>query len=311
VPGGKDVIVRVCRAADRAAIERLGHPQPAAEILCPPLARRVSWRLLGTRAVPVLAEDAGGKAAIGTVQFVRSRRLPDTWMFGHWRVAAQHRRRGIGRRILSEGMRLLPGITRLYSYVDRDNDASIAAHLRLGFEPGRALWGTAPLGALSTVGPAAPSLRLEPVRGRDWPVVFDVYARAMGSLWLRLFPGLGPRTFLGTTRGGLSAGIVAVARGLSGTGWSSLAARSGQPSSARFVAGFVLWEGRTVTLFVDPDSCDHAFLARAALQIVAHGARRDLEIGLRGLPRSLSARPGPIVLQELMGMPDVRTQWRA
>jgi len=36
----------------------------------------------------------------------------------------------------------------------------------------------------------------------------------------------------------------------------------------------------------------------------------DLEIGLRGLPRSLTVRPGTIVLQELMGMPDVKTQWR-
>jgi len=76
------------------------------------------------------------------------------------------------------------------------------------------------------------------------------------------------------------------------------------------VAGFVLWEGEAVTVFADPAACDHGFLARAALQVMARGARRDLEIGLRGLPRSLAVRPGPIGLQVLMGMPDVMTRWQ-
>jgi hypothetical protein len=76
------------------------------------------------------------------------------------------------------------------------------------------------------------------------------------------------------------------------------------------VAGFVLWEGAAATLFAEPDACDPAFLARVALQIVAQGARRDDTIELRGLPRSLKGHPGPIGLQVLMGMPDVRTQWR-
>ena len=311
LPGRRRALIRLCRPADRASIERLGHPPHVADILCPRPARRLAWRLLGTRAVPVLAEEEGTGAVVGSVQFVRSRRSPDTWMFGHWRVAAARRREGIGRRMLVEGMRLLPPqVARLYSYVDWDNDASIAAHERLGFESGRTLWGKAPLGVLTTVGPATPALRLEPVGLRDWPVLFTIYTRAVGSLWLRLFPELGPRNFLGGTLGGLRAGVVAVARGQSGAAWSTLAPRAGTGTPDRSVAGFVLWEGEAVTVFADPAACDHGFLARAALQVMARGARRDLEIGLRGLPRSLAVRPGPIGLQVLMGMPDVMTRWQ-
>ncbi|HKB08845.1 MAG TPA: hypothetical protein VKF61_11245, partial [Candidatus Polarisedimenticolia bacterium] len=56
-------------------------------------------------------------------------------------------------------------------------------------------------------------------------------------------------------------------------------------------------------------TCDQAFLARVALQLLGQGARRDLEVELRGLPRLLTERPGPIRLRALMGMPDVPTQW--
>jgi len=290
-------------------IERLGHPPSVAGMLCPPRARRIAWCLMGTRAVTVLAEEAETGAVVGSAQFVRQRRSPGTWIFGHWRVAAGRRRQGIGRRILAEGLRRLPEVTRLYSHVELGNDASIAAHERLGFEVGRTLWGSAPLGVLSTIGPATPALRLEPVGARDWPVLFAIYARAMGSLWLRLFPSLGPGTFLGGTRGGLRAGAVAVARGGQGTaGARATGARA--ISTDRSVAGYLVWEGSGVTLFADPDACDQALLARGALQGLAQGGRRDLEIGLRGLPRSLTVRPGTIVLQELMGMPDVKTQWR-
>ena len=310
LPGRSRTLIRLCRPADRASIERLGHEPHVADILCPKSARRLAWRLVGTRAVAVLAEEVGTGAVIGSVQFVRSRRSSDTWMFGHWRVAAARRRQGIGRRILVEGAGLLPQVARLYSYVDWDNDASIAAHERLGFEAGRTLWGKAPLGVLTTVGPATPALRLEPVGARDWPVLFAIYARAMGCLWLRLFPGLGPGNFLGGTLGGLRAGVVAVVRGLPGVAWSTTDPRAGTTSPDRSVAGFVLWEGEAVTLFADPAVCDHAFLARAALQAIARGARRDLEIGLRGLPRSLPVRPGPIRFQAVMGMPDVMTRWQ-
>jgi L-amino acid N-acyltransferase YncA len=307
---GEGVRVRLCRPADRGSIERLGHPPSVAGMLCPPPARRIAWRLLGTRAVAVLAEEAGTGAVIGSAQFVRQHRSPGTWIFGHWRVAAGRRRQGIGRRILAEGMRRLPEVTRLYSHVEIDNDASIEAHKRLGFEVGRTLWGSAPLGVLSTIGPATPALRLEPAGARDWPVLFAIYARAMGSLWLRLFPSLGPRTFLGGTRGGLRAGAVAVARGGQGAGSDARAPGAKAISGDRSVAGYLVWESSAVTLFAEPDACDQALLARVALQVLAQGARRDLEIGLRGLPRSLAVRPGTIVLQELMGMPDVRTQWR-
>jgi hypothetical protein len=86
--------------------------------------------------------------------------------------------------------------------------------------------------------------------------------------------------------------------------------RAAAASADRSIAGFVLWVGRAATLFAEPEACDPALLARVALQIVAQGARRDDEIELRGLPRSLAGRPGPIAFQVLMGMPDVRTQWR-
>src|SRR3989454_8775721 len=257
LPGRRRALIRLCRPADRASIERLGHPPHVADILCPRPARRLAWRLLGTRAVPVLAEEEGTGTVIGSVQFVRSRRSPDTWMFGHWRVTAARRRQGIGRHMLVEGTRLLPQVARLYSYVDWDNEASIAAHERLGFESGRTLWGRAPLGVLTTVGPATPALRLEPVGARDWPVLFAIYTRALGSLWLRLFPGLGPGNFLGGTLGGLRAGVVAVVGGLPGGARSTTDPRAGTTSPDRSVAGFVLWEGEAVTLFADPAACDH------------------------------------------------------
>jgi len=117
----------------------------------------------------------------------------------------------------------------------------------------------------------------------------------MGSLWLRLHPGIGPRNFLDGAPGGLRAIAVAVARGA--------------PAATGAAAGLVVWAGAGPVLFADPDVCDAGFLARSALQILANGSRRDDEIRLRGLPRSLADRPGPIRFQELMGMPDVRTQW--
>jgi acetyltransferase (GNAT) family protein len=306
-PVGDGALIRVCRPGDRGSIERLGHPPAIADMFCPPRSRRIAWRLLGTRAVSLLAQEAGTGSALGSVQFVRSRRSPDTWMFGHWRILAGRRRQGWGRRILAEGLRLLPQIRRLYSLVDVDNEASMAAHRRLGFEAGSALWGSAPLGVLSTIGPATPALRLEPVAGRDWSVVFAIYARSMGSLWLRLFPGLGQGSFLGGERGGLRAGVIAVARGLSGS--VALSVRAARTPADRPAAGFVLWEGAGVTLFAEPATCDQAFLARVALQLLGQGARRDLEVELRGLPRLLTERPGPIRLRALMGMPDVPTQW--
>jgi L-amino acid N-acyltransferase YncA len=287
-------VVCVCGPGDRASVERLGHPPAVAAILCPSVSRRIGWRLSGTRALSVAAVQERTRTVLGCVQFLRSRRSPHTWMFGHWRVAPASRRRGIGRRLLQEGLRLLPEVRRLYSYVEWENDGSKEAHARLGFEAGRTLRGSATLGALSTIGAATPALRLDAVRTRDWDLLFGIYARAMGSLWLRLHPGLGPRNFLDGAPGGLRAIAVAVARGLPAEGSS---------------AALVVWAGAGPILYADPEVCDHGLLARSALQILAKGSRRDDAIRLRGLPRSLAGRPGPIRLQELMGMPDVRTQW--
>jgi len=295
-PPPAGLLVRECGPGDRCAIEGLGHPPAIAGILCPSLARRALWRLSGTRVVSIAALDGRTGGAIGCVQFLRSRRARETWMFGHWRVAPALRRRGIGRLLVREGTRRLPGVQRLYSYVEADNELSREAHARLGFEPALRLRGVAPLGALSTIGAATPALRLEPVRSRDWDRLFALYAKAMGSLWLRLHPGLGPGTFLQGTSGGPRAVAAAVAR-------------SGRPPDDA-IAGLVVWAGPGTTVFVDPDLCDQALLARAALQILARGSRRDDEIRLRGLPQSIRDRPGPIRLQELWGMPDVRTQWR-
>ncbi len=285
-------MIRACRARDREGLLRLGHAPAVGDILCPSLARRIAWRLRGTRSLAAVVVERGTGPLLGSVQFLRSRRDRATWMFGHWRVVAGRRREGIGRRLLRDGVRLLPAGARLYSYVDWGNEASIAAHEQCGFEASRTLHGSAPLGVLSTIGPATPALRLEPAGGGDRAVLFGLYARAMGSLWLRLFPGLRPRNFLAGRFGGFRVALVAMAR------------------SAVRPAGFVLWERSSLTFFADPAACDAALLARVALHVIALGAKRDATLELRGLPRPLLARPGPIAAQVLMGMPDVAMHWR-
>ncbi len=292
--GSAAVVVRLCRPQDRSALLRLGHPPVVARILCPAAGRDLLWRLRGTRSVSVVAEETATGLLVGSVQFIQTARRPGTWMFGHWRVAAGRRRQGLGRRLLHEGALLLPAARRLYSYVDWGNEQSMAAHERCGFEPGRSLFGSAPLGLLSTIGPATPALRLEPAGRRDWSSLFGLYARAMGILWLRLAPGLGPGNFLGGALAGIRVALVAVVRG---------------PGRDARASGFVLWEGRRVTFFAEPDVCDTALLARVALQIIALGGRRDSTLEVRGLPAALLEKPGPIAAQILMGMPDVRTQW--
>ena len=244
----------------------------------------------------VVAEETATRLLLGAVQFIQTARRPGTWMFGHWRVAVGRRRQGVGRRLLQEGVRLLPAARRLYSYVDWGNEPSMAAHERCGFEAGRSLFGSAPLGLLSTIGPATPAVRLEPVGRHDWPSLFGLYARAMGSVWLRLEPGLGPRSFLGGGLSGLRVALIAIVRG---------------PGREPRASGFVLWEGARVTFFADPDLCDAALLARVALQIIALGGRRESTLEIRGLPAGLMERPGPVSAQVLMGMPDLKTQWTA
>ena len=310
-PGRRQMLVRACRTGDRAALMRLGHPPAVGDILSPRRARRIAWRLLGTRSVAAMAVEKDTGAALGSIQFLRSRRDRNTWLFGHWRVAAGRRREGIGRRLLREGARLLPAGARLYSYVDWGNEASIAAHERCGFEAGRTLHGSAPLGVLSTIGAPTPALRLEPARPGDRPVLFGLYARAMGSLWLRLFPRLRPRNYATARFAGYRLALLAHSRVVDRAGGAGRAGGSGRPAPGDSQpAGFVLWEGDALTFFADPEVCDAALLARVALQLVALGAGREATLELRGLPRALAARPGAILAQILMGMPDPPTQWR-
>src|SRR5439155_203040 len=158
---------------------------PLVPFLCIVLPEAWEGSLRSRRAVRALALASG---ALGGVQFVRSSIDHATWMFGHWRVAPARRREGIGRRLLSEGSRFLPGIGRLYSYIDWGNEVSVLAHERLGFEACPLARGSALLGALSTVGPSAPALGFEPRRRSDWPALFDLYRKAAGPIWFGLFP---------------------------------------------------------------------------------------------------------------------------
>jgi hypothetical protein len=272
--------VRFCRRTDRAALLKLGHPPGAEKILAPSIAGRLRWFLNGTLACGLVAEDAAAGTLVGSAHFVRSRRDAATWVFGLWRVAGARRREGIGGLLLREAARLVPGIRRLYSYVDWGNEASILAHRRLGFEAAPEVQGRAELGALSTIGPAAPAVRLETAGSGDTAALFDLYARALGPLWLRLFPGH--------------------ERGSGGGRWGTWWVRDGERT-----AGFVRLRGRSIVLYTDPAACDAGLLARAATQIVALGIPRQREIDLRGLPWDLASRPGPIDPRILMGLPDV------
>ena len=40
-PVGDKALIRVCRAGDRASIERLGHPPAIADMFCPPRSQNV------------------------------------------------------------------------------------------------------------------------------------------------------------------------------------------------------------------------------------------------------------------------------
>ncbi len=268
-----------------------------AQALAPSLLRRLEWIVLGDRVVGLLAEDAAAGMVVGSVQFVRSRRDPGTWMFGHWRVTPSRRRSGIGRLLLSEGVRLLPVVHRLYSYVDWGNQGSMEAHERLGFEPGLQALGSAPLGTLSTIGPPAAAVRLRRLRRRERGALLDLHRRAMGDLWLRLFPRIdreGPSPY---DRAGWRRWAEILARG---------PARLYSVETENGAAGFIVWRGASITLFTVPAACGAALLARVAMQVMERGASRDWEIDLRGLPRDLLARPGPIIAQILMGLTDAR-----
>jgi acetyltransferase (GNAT) family protein len=293
------VRVRPCAPGDGVALRRLGHPPGVPELFLPSLARRLGWRLGRVLASGLVAERAERAEIVGSVRFVRDRREPATWIFEHWRVAASCRGTGIGGLLLREGVRLVPGIERLYSYVDWGNEISFRAHLRLGFEASPSFQGWAELGALSTIGPPSPSVSLEPVRGQHQMELFPLYTRAMGSLWLRLLPGLEPRRFLA---GCEDAPPLAVwgTRALWGAPVRAWIVRAQGPPTA-----LLLRRGAVVTLFTDPDACNAGLLARVAARMIALGMPRERRIELRGLPRELAARRGLITARILMAMSDV------
>jgi hypothetical protein len=250
----------------------------------------------------VAAEACGSVGIVGSVHFVRSGRDAATWMFGHWRVAAALRRRGIGAGLVREGVRRIGVIERLYSYVEYGNDASLAAHRRLGFEAAPALEGAISLGALSTLGSPAPALRLEPVDRRAWTALLPLYAAATGVLWLRLFPrSIDPISMLAEIGGREAVRLVPRLLLLPG----ARAFRVEVPG--RPPAGFVVRDGSGATLYCVPSRCSTSILARTALQLLALGTPRKESIRLVGLPAELASRSGPIETRRLMGLPDARS----
>jgi GNAT superfamily N-acetyltransferase len=270
-----------------------------AQALSSPLPRRLEWALSGTAALGLVAEDAATGALLGSVQFVRSRRDAATWMFGHWRVAPALRRKGVGRLLLERGTDLLPAASRLYSYVDWGNEGSIAAHLKLGFEAAPEVRGAAALGALSTIGAAAPALRLTPVPRGAAAGLFPVYRRAMGGLWLRLFPRLDAGNFLAPW------GRSADPRRLLPNLMLRFLTRLWAVGPGTAPAGLLAWDQASITLFLDPAACDAALLARVAIQVLGLGAPRERLLEMRGLSRDVVSRSGPIMSQVLMGKTEI------
>ncbi|MGH9750150.1 MAG: GNAT family N-acetyltransferase [Candidatus Polarisedimenticolia bacterium] len=283
--------VRYCRAADRPGILALGHAAGVPEVLAPRPLLRLRWFASGTCAAAFVAVEERGQV-VGSIQFVRDRRDPGTWMFGHWRVLGTLRQRGIGRLLLRDGARRIPGLRALYSYVDRGNDGSVRAHEALGFERGARLQGQAIAVELAASGPVAPAPRLVPVERAGRPLLLPIYAQAMGDLWLRLFPG--------EDGGDPGSPVARLARLLPrGRGEEHLLVDGGR------TAGFIVRRRGGATLFLDPGAGAPGLLSRTAARLIADGLEREALLDLRGLTSGMLARPGPIAVQMLMGMPDV------
>jgi hypothetical protein len=251
------------------------------------------------RVVGMVAEEPEHKEILGSIQFVRHRRQPGTWMFGHWRVSSPQRRAGVGRLLVCEGLRLLPEIQRLYSFVEWNNDASIAAHTRLGFQAAPELWGRAALGPLSTLGPPPPAVRLDRVPPRGPRFVRSLFRRSMGPLWCALFPGPassgdpGPACAPWDLRGWLS--VI----------WRRMSTRAWSATTPERVEAILVRTGRNATVFLDPEKCAPGLLARVALAMLSIGFERGQEVELRGLSRGIVERGGPIRAQILMGLTEV------
>jgi hypothetical protein len=251
------------------------------------------------RVVGLVAEGQERDGILGSIQFVRHRREPGTWMFGHWRVSSPQRRAGVGRLLVCEGLRRLPEIRRLYSFVEWNNEASIAAHNRLAFEAAPELWGRAALGPLSTLGPPPPAMRLDRVRTRGSEFVRSLFLRSMGPLWSGLFPGLSSRGDPGPACAPWDL------RGRLTLLWRKMSTRAWSAGASDGPKALLVRTGRDATLYLDPAECDPGLLARVALAMLSIGFERGQEVELRGLSRGLVERGGPIRAQILMGLTEV------
>jgi len=292
--------IRECQRSDRRSLDHLGHSPDVIETLCPTPFTRFAWTIRRTRVRSFVLEDPTSGTLPGSVQFVRSRIDRGTWMFGHWRVSSERRGQGTGGALLRGALRRITGATRLYSLIEVENEASLRAHERLGFERSSRHLGGGPLGFLSTIGPPAPAVQLDRVTGVSREGLFGLYQNAMGSLWGRLFPGLGATRFL-------HAAAEPPDPEQPGHPAASF------PDSAMLVhdgdqhPAFVVRRGRRTCLFCDPQRGDAGLVARVASRLLALGAGREEWLALRGLPGPLGRRPGPIRNWILMGSADL---WR-
>lgn len=292
------VRVRRARPSDRPALEVMGHPPGAVFAIAPSPAGRLEWRTRGMRIVGLVAVERDGQL-VGSIHFVRHRREPKTWLFGHWRVSVRYRRSGIGRYLLREGLRVLPEVSRLYSFVDWGNEGSVAAHRHLGFEVAPELWGSSLLGPLSTLGSPAPTIVMAAVPRSGRAILAQPFRRAMGPLWCRLFPDQARRGEPGPAIAPWDL------RGAIGHLWRRTTCRYRTATSGDRIEAIELAVGMERTLFLDPESCDPGLLSRLAQALLASGCDRSTEIEIRGVARSLIERGGPIRAQILMGLTHV------
>jgi hypothetical protein len=292
------VRVRPSVPSDRTDLVSLGHPHDVARICAPSLMTRLAWLLTATWVQAFVAEEIATRAILASVQFILVAPRDGVWIFGYWRVAAGHRRRGLGSLVVREGARMLGEVRGLYSYVERGNDASIRAHERMGFEASPVLRGSALLGELSTIGPAAPTVRLRPVPAKGRPSLFPLYARAMGGIWMRLFPDIAPHNYL-EREDKIGGGDFAHVRTPL---WGSTRVWSVHPGDA--TVGLVCWRRSEIVVYVDPAACNTGILAQVAMQVMGLGAPRDHGLELRGLPANVASHAGPIAAQVLMGLPE-------
>jgi len=292
------MLIRVCRRSDRRSLRQLGHPPDVVALLSPGPITPWAWADQRTRVLSFVAEEPSQGRLAGTVQLVRSRLDPGTWMFGHWRVVTDRRGEGLGSALLRGAVRSTAAVKRLYSLIEQDNDASIEAHEWLGFERSDRLFSGGGLGFLSTIGPPAPALSLRRASRDDLPEIFEIYLKSMGPLWGRLFPGL-------------SAARLSRAVGeppdpaLREPTPATLPERLMLVEDGGACPAFLARGGRSTALFADPSRCDAGLLARVASRLLALGAARDEWLTLRGLPAPPGRAAGASRAWILMGATDL------